>query len=201
MTFDDGPYKFSRKLFAQLKSLGILATFFVNAHNYLDADSDDNWASMVHAAYSAGHQIASHTDTHPDLSKMNAEDIRAELTRNEKYIHKAIGKFVRYMRPPYGATSRTALEVLRDLDYVVVNYSIETSDVDTHDLNQSVQAIKDGLSSNDSRRGGPIALAHDTEKSSATELMPIIAPIVRNDYGLKFVTVAECLGDANGMYR
>jgi len=200
LTFDDGPFKYTRKLRALLKKFNIRATFFVNAHNYLDADTDSDWASMIHELYNDGHQIASHTDTHPDLSKMNAEDIRAEMTRNEKYIHKAIGKFVRYMRPPYGATSHTSLKVLRELDYIVVNFEPDSGDSSHHDENQSAQTISDALQSNDAATGGLIVLAHDTEESSATKLVPLIAPMV-TDAGLKFVTVAECLGDADGMYR
>jgi len=200
LPFADGPMKYTMQLLALLRQYNIKATFFTNGKNWWDPINNPAWAESVKAAYADGHQIASHTYSHANLPNLSPDQIRNEMNTMDTLLYNTIGKHVRYMRPPYGAVDDKVLPVLKELGYVVINWSIETRDTYTKSASESVKAIATGLQGADIHTKGPISLSHDTEESSALELVPLVAPLVRNA-GLRFVTVAECFGDAAGMYR
>ena len=63
LTFDDGPGPYTRRLLEGLAKRGVKATFFMLGQQ---AENYDVTAGLVR---DAGHQIASHTYDHPQLSK------------------------------------------------------------------------------------------------------------------------------------
>jgi len=199
VTFDDGPADFTQGLLDQLDQYGIKVTFFVNGKNYLDPSSSE-WIDAVKRAYDSGHQIGSHTYEHIDLSKATEKEIRRQMSMNDKAIKAAIGVTPIYMRPPYGAVSSTALSILGELGFYVINWDIETLDTEHNDVNKSVDAYDLVLRKSNPSREGHIALEHDPVKSSATQLIPRILPLIK-EYGFRTVTVAECLGNTGSPYR
>lgn len=100
LTFDDGPYEYSYKLATTLKEAGIPATFFVNGDNWVNVASDSvqtpdgekTYEEVLKHVYDSGHQIASHTYQHKDLSPLSASEIREQMQKNEQVIKAAIGK-------------------------------------------------------------------------------------------------------------
>lgn len=83
MTFDDGPYKFTNQLLDHLKQAGVKATFFVNGHNIGDIYQYD-W--IVKRAYHEGHQIASHTWGHADLTTLSYDQIHNQMTHCKLFV-------------------------------------------------------------------------------------------------------------------
>jgi peptidoglycan/xylan/chitin deacetylase (PgdA/CDA1 family) len=67
VTFDDGPGTYTNDLLDYLDKRQIKVTFFVNGLNYNDI-KDPAIAATVKRAFAAGHQIASHTWSHADIS-------------------------------------------------------------------------------------------------------------------------------------
>jgi peptidoglycan/xylan/chitin deacetylase (PgdA/CDA1 family) len=88
MTFDDGPYKFTNQLLDQLKDAGVKATFFVNGHNIGDIYQYD-W--VVKRAYNEGHQIASHTWSHADLTRLSYNQIHRQMVQCKLLFGVSIG--------------------------------------------------------------------------------------------------------------
>jgi peptidoglycan/xylan/chitin deacetylase (PgdA/CDA1 family) len=199
ITFDDGPAESTPGLLDQLDEYGIKVTFFVNGQNYLNPGSDA-WKDSVRRAYRAGHQIASHTYEHVNLAEVSAKEVERQMTLNDKAIKVAIGVTPIYMRPPFGATSATSLAVLGRMGYQVINWSIETLDTEHNDAAKSVRAYDQVLRRANPRKEGFIALEHDPVKSSATQLIPRVLPLIQK-YGFRPVTVAECLGQRGSPYR
>ncbi|KAF9375356.1 hypothetical protein CPB97_011520, partial [Podila verticillata] len=70
ITFDDGPYKFTRQLLQELDKIPgkPKVTFFVNGDNN---GKITDYADVVADAFNAGHQIGSHTWDHKDLNTLN----------------------------------------------------------------------------------------------------------------------------------
>jgi peptidoglycan/xylan/chitin deacetylase (PgdA/CDA1 family) len=66
LTFDDGPVGYGAEIASYLESKGARGTFFVNGYNYgcIYDRADD-----ILKRYKAGHQIASHTWSHPSIDK------------------------------------------------------------------------------------------------------------------------------------
>lgn len=84
MTFDDGPNpKTTHQLLRLLKKRGIKVTFFVlgkNAEKYPDTIA---WA------YNDGHEIGSHSRSHPDLRKVSQQGLVQQVDATDKVIQKA----------------------------------------------------------------------------------------------------------------
>jgi len=199
ITFDDGPAETTAGLLRLLKRYNLKVTFFVNGKNYLDPTSS-TWKNAVRQAHDDGHIIASHTFEHINLSKASASEVRRQMTLNEEAIKAVIGKRPVFMRPPYGDVSDTALTVLGDMGYEVVNWDIETLDTEHHDADRSVAAYEKVLSSSDAQTDGHIALEHDPVESSATQLIPRVMPVLKK-YGFRPVLIDECLGFQGSPYR
>src|SRR4029450_3278646 len=97
MTFDDGPSAtLTPKLLDLLAAHHIKATFFVIGENVAE------YPEIVARAAREGHEIASHSWSHPNLAKMSDESVRRQLRQTDDAIRNATGKRPTLLRPPYG---------------------------------------------------------------------------------------------------
>jgi len=199
ITFDDGPAETTAGLLRLLDRYQLKVTFFVNGKNYLDPSSSV-WKSSLRQAFDAGHLIASHTYEHVNLAEASDEEVRSQMTQNEDAVEKVIGKRMAIMRPPYGAVSDSSLRILHDMGYEVVNWDIETLDTEHHNAQKSAAAYEKVLKASDPSKEGHIALEHDPEKSSASQLIPLVMPLLKK-YGFRAVLIDECLGLVGKAYR
>src|SRR4030095_12805818 len=98
LTFDDGPSAtLTPKLLDLLAAHHIKATFFVIGENVAEHPE------IVTRAAREGHEIASHSWSHPNLGKMSDEGVRSQLQRTDDAIKSATGARPALMRPPYGS--------------------------------------------------------------------------------------------------
>lgn len=109
LTFDDGPYPVTTPLLVQtLRELGVPATFFL-----IGRDAEQ-FPALVRAIAAGGNEIADHTLTHPDLDRLDAAAVRAELDAGAAALERIVPDPAerRLFRPPHGrytlATIRTA---------------------------------------------------------------------------------------------
>jgi peptidoglycan/xylan/chitin deacetylase (PgdA/CDA1 family) len=115
-------------------------TFFVNGNNE-GCIYDPNVQSVLKRAFNSGHQIASHTWSHPKLTSLSVDGITTEMTRLEKAFMDVLGVVPRYMRPPYGdgtfgngnANDQKVQGTLKNLGYVITTWDIATTDADIDD--------------------------------------------------------------------
>ncbi|KAI9208480.1 uncharacterized protein BJ171DRAFT_419607 [Polychytrium aggregatum] len=124
LTYDDGPMNFTGQLLDILRSNSIKATFFVNGMNWVNA-SVSPYRDYIWRAYKEGHQIASHTMTHPDLTELSEAQIEKEITDNDAVIRSIIATTSYYMRPPYGAYNDVVTKVLAKLGYKYLVFDID----------------------------------------------------------------------------
>lgn len=59
---------------------------------------DDDNARRVKYVYDQGHQVASHTWAHKDLTELSDGDLRSEFSRTNNAIRKITGAFPAFMR-------------------------------------------------------------------------------------------------------
>lgn len=192
ITFDDGPWRYTSDILSQLKEAGANATFFPNGNNYgCIYETKD----ILRQALEDGHQIGSHTWSHPRLTQLTADEIREDMGRLDNAFSNILDLKPRYMRPPYGSYDKDVQEVLGELGYRLVNWDIDTGDSIGADVEESKKNIIDaGTDGN-----GHIVLMHDPMKTTAEELVGWVLEYAKENE-LKLVTVAECLGDEAGPY-
>ena len=196
ITFDDGPSIYTATLLDQLQQLQFHVTFFMNGNNSVDA-SQPQYQAILKRIVDEGHQLASHTLTHMDLSTATDAQVGQEMHSNEHIIYTATGRIPRYMRPPYGNVTPHTVQLLQGMGYRIVNWSADTKDYESNNADISFglyqKIVQQGTS-------GLIVLDHDIVKSSATQLMPRVVALIRQT-GWRMVTVAECMGDPLGAYQ
>ncbi|KAJ3292408.1 hypothetical protein HK104_005325, partial [Borealophlyctis nickersoniae] len=194
VTFDDGPYQYTQSLISQFNAAGAKLTLFVNGLNY--ACIYDN-AQTLRDAYNQGHQIGSHTWSHPDLAGLDSTRVRSEMTRLDDALQKIIGAKPRFMRPPYGSYNPSVLSTIVDLGYTTVAlWSLDSGDSTGASLDQQKANYQNSDSSI-----RHVALNHDPNANTVNQMVPFILQWAR-DRGLRLVTVGECLGmDKSTWYR
>ena len=85
LTFDDGPGPYTRRLLEGLAKRGVKATFFMLGQQ---AENYDVTAGLVR---DAGHQIASHTYDHPQLSKKTDSQVRWQISHTADILNRITG--------------------------------------------------------------------------------------------------------------
>ncbi|CAO3564711.1 unnamed protein product [Mortierella alpina] len=199
ITFDDGPYEYTNALLDILKAKKVKATFFLNGHNNGEIK---NYKAVVRRAYSDGHQIASHTWSHVDLTTLKTKaKILSEMTQLDKAIKSIIGVKPTYMRPPYGSIDGLVTSVLKNAGYKIVLWDEDTNDWQhPTEVEKSLAVYKAALSQKDAlKKNGHIFLQHDTHESTALDLAPKAIDYALQ-MGFKVVTVGECLGQSKSKW-
>ena len=108
LTFDDGPNPIDTpKILAILKKYHIKATFFVVGANA------KLYPEMLKAIHDDGHVIASHSQTHPMLTKISHAQLKNEIELPVKIIHNILGIYPKCLRYPFGASNAYVREQIR----------------------------------------------------------------------------------------
>ncbi|KAF2708737.1 carbohydrate esterase family 4 protein [Pleomassaria siparia CBS 279.74] len=193
LAYDDGPYQYTQKLVDTLTSGGAKGTFFVTGTLY---GCIYGQKAALQSAYANGHQIASHSWTHPqNFGSLSTADLTSQMTKLETALVNIIGVKPTYMRPPYLATGGNVLPTMKTLGYRVI-----TDDIDTNDWNNYTPAQSQALFTKAGASGnGHIPLMHETYAGTVNTLTPWLINWAKTN-NLKIVTVAQCLGDPTGAY-
>ncbi|CAE7229117.1 unnamed protein product [Rhizoctonia solani] len=189
ITFDDGPYIWTQNIVNTLNAAGAKGTFFVNGNNFNCIYSGNNPSNLKYA-YDQGHQIASHTWSHPHLPSLSAPQIQNELISINAAIEGITGAVPAFMRPPYGEYNQDVLDVAGSLGQTVVTWDLDSADADGATVDQSLATYTARISQ---RPNSILTLNHETHSTTANELLPSIISRLQGA-GYNLVTVAECVG-------
>jgi peptidoglycan-N-acetylmuramic acid deacetylase len=84
---------------------------------------------LVRQIVADGHEIANHTDTHPDLRELSDDEIRHELSETDRAMQEAAGVGTRpFFRPPYGAYDKRVLTTVQAQGYLPVYWTLDSLD-------------------------------------------------------------------------
>lgn len=176
LTFDDGPGKYTEELLDGLAARDAKATFF------LVGTCVTNYPELVRREYNEGHQIANHTWSHPELTKLSASGVQYELTRTENAIDRALGFDIGrlMLRPPYGSHNAS---VRNAANVPVIYWTVDTLDWKYRNADTVKNNIVNGA------RDGAIILLHDIHATSVKGALAAIDELQKQGY--TFVTVEE----------
>jgi peptidoglycan/xylan/chitin deacetylase (PgdA/CDA1 family) len=125
LTFDDG-FPNAQALYevlATLRTYDVKCTFFVLG-SWVEGHPD-----LANLIVSEGHEIANHTFSHRDESKLSDDEIRSELSRTDWAIISATGVSSKPLfRFPYGSKNQRALDVVASEGYLTVGWNIDPND-------------------------------------------------------------------------
>ena len=180
LTFDDGPSQYSDAILDILKDKGVKATFF-NLGN-----SASRYPNETKRALSEGHQVASHSNTHPYLPKLSDDEMLADLKAGFDNLKAAAGADTKVLRAPYGAFGVEQWKVAAALVDMNVLWDIDTEDWKRPGAN----AIHDAVLNN--AHNGAIVLMHDGggDRSQDIEALPRIIDDLKAQ-GYTFATIDQ----------
>lgn len=108
LTFDDGPSPiYTPQILQILKKNNIKATFFVVGANA------KKYPEMIKLIHDEGHVIASHSQTHPMLTKLSAAQLQTEISQPSAIVDKIIGVEPKCLRYPFGASNERVRTAIR----------------------------------------------------------------------------------------
>lgn len=147
--------------------------------------------------YAEGHQIASHTWSHQDLSKLSQMSRKRQMHSNEMALRNILGFFPTYMRPPYSSCNTACENDMESLGYHITYFDLDTEDY-LNDSPFQIQTSKNNffgnISSGSSGQKDWLVIGHDIHEQTAHNLTEYMLKTLTSR-GYRAVTVGECLGD------
>lgn len=113
------------------KTISILETlkeFNVGATFFLVGFWVENHPDMVKKIDEYGIEIGTHSNTHPDMAKLSAGQVKQELQTSVQLIEKFVDKPVKLFRPPFGAYNNTLIETASELGLKTIQWDVDTLD-------------------------------------------------------------------------
>ncbi|GAB4214730.1 MAG: hypothetical protein OHK0022_53670 [Roseiflexaceae bacterium] len=171
-----------------LRQRGVRLTFFltgawVRAH-----------PELTRQIVADGHEIANHSMSHPDMTRLDDAAIRAELAETEALVQQVAGVTTRpFFRPPYGAYSDRVLEQVQREGYLPVYWTLDSLDSVGKPKTAAflVRRVTGTLSPEQLR--GAIILAHCGSPATAEALPRILDRF--DEMGFAVKKLSEVLGD------
>ena len=182
LTFDAGYENgFTDEILDVLEELEVPAAFFVTG-DYLQRNAD-----RIRRMVREGHIVGNHTHSHPDMTKLDGEQTRAELQQVEEQYFGITGQTMpKYYRPPQGVYDEASLRRVQELGYQTVFWSLAYADWD-NDQQPKPEAALEKLNSR--IHDGAVVLLHATSKTNAEILENLLAGWM--DQGYRFAPVTE----------
>ena len=181
LTFDDGPIdNTTSEILKILKEKNIKATFFVIGEQV------KQFPMLVREEIADGHEVGSHTYSHPNLTKLRKNQLEEELDKTEQIILTVAPKPILF-RPPEGFYNDTIIQLARNNGYLTVLWSIDTKDWRSPPVGDIVNSVLKNI------KPGSIILLHDGRDPSPTpEAVEFIIDSLQA-LGYEFVTVSQLL--------
>jgi peptidoglycan/xylan/chitin deacetylase (PgdA/CDA1 family)/uncharacterized caspase-like protein len=184
LTFDDGPHpRYTEQVLALLRKYGIRACFFELGSN-LGSVSEKGEVSLVRTAevakkaLEAGHTLANHSFSHPQLPKLTEEGRAREIDRTNTLLERVAGRKPDLFRAPYGARNQQILEKVKADGLKSVMWNIDSLDWADPIPESIAMRVLGELAKK--QRG--IVLFHDIHKQSVMALSPVIEELLRQEY-------------------
>ena len=166
-----------------LERQNIKITFF------MVGDWIDKYPEAAQEIYKAGHEIASHSDTHPHVNNLSYEKNIEEIEKSNDKIESITGKRTKIYRSPYGEYNDTVVKATTDKGYYQIQWNLDTLDYTGITGDEMWNRIKDKL------ENGDIILSHNGTKYTAKSLEMLITNI--KEKGFEIVTISNLIYENN----
>ena len=167
------------KILETLQKNNVKITFF------LVGEWVDKYPEAVKRIAEAGHEIGTHSNTHPHVKKLSAEKNLEEIKLSVDKIEKITGYKTNLYRAPYGEYNNTVIQSAQDKGYFTIQWSLDTLDYKGLTGDEMWNRLNGKLKS------GDIILMHNGTKHTADSLDMLIKNIKKEGY--EIVPVGELI--------
>ncbi len=132
-----------------------------------------------------GHEIGTHSATHPHMSKLSKSAMVSELTTSMNAITNITGKSVNLFRAPYGEYNDLLIETANELGLYTIQWDVDSLDWKDLSASEIVNRVVKRVDN------GSIVLFHNQGKNTAKALPSIIKQLKAQGY--EFVPIGELI--------
>ncbi|MBQ8590812.1 MAG: polysaccharide deacetylase family protein, partial [Firmicutes bacterium] len=158
---------------------GVKTTFFLV----------DFWAQKypedVKEIAARGHELGNHSATHPNMTELSKEQMKAELDRTADTIEEISGIRPTVFRPPFGAYNNSLIEVCEEQGYKVIQWSVDSLDWKDITTEQIVERVTRNV------EPGSIVLFHNNAEH-VEEYLPLVLQML-TEQGYEIVPVGQLI--------
>lgn len=130
-----------------------------------------------------GHEIGTHSATHPYMSKLDKSAIQKELTTSVQAIQSITGKKVEVFRPPYGDYDDLLIDTAMEMGLYTIQWDVDSLDWKNLSATEIVNRVTSKVTN------GSIVLFHNQGLHTAKALPTIIKTLKAQGY------IFERIGD------
>ncbi len=156
--------------------MDILEEYEVGGTFFLVGFWVDKYGDLVKEIDERGFEIGTHSNTHPDMTKLSADAMEKELTTCVDMIENITGKNVELFRPPYGAYNDTLIKTSEKLGLIPIQWSVDSLDW----KGISAQEITTRIINN--AKNGSIILCHNNSDHILDALPMILDRLTAQGY-------------------
>lgn len=149
-----------------------------------------NNPQLVQKILAAGHQIYNHSYSHPHFNKLNKAEIKAELLKTEKIINgfQNSEPEIKLFRPPYGEYNDLVVQTAREMDYQVIQWSLDSHDWMNPGREYIIKRVINNINS------GEILLFHNNS-NNIVEILSEVISLLKEEY--QFVKIEDLIYNNN----
>jgi polysaccharide deacetylase family sporulation protein PdaB len=128
----------------------------------------DKYPDRVREMAERGHEVANHSTTHPEMSKLSRDQIISEIMTTQKKIEELAGdRAVRLIRPPFGDYNDLLIKTCRELGFHTIQWDVDSLDWKELGVQPMVDRVTKRV------QNGSIVLFHNNAKY-ITQALPLI---------------------------
>ncbi len=169
--------------------LDILKEFDCTATFFLVGFWVDDYTDMVRAIDSAGMEIGTHSNTHPDMVKLDKATMKIELETCISKIKSVTGKEVELFRAPFGSYNNDLIDVAESLNLKTIQWDVDSLDWKGLSANEISQRVLSRV------KNGSIILMHNNSDNVLDGLRLILNRLKVQGY--KVTSVGELVYSEN----
>ena len=170
---------YTDKLLAIMQEENVKCTFFMVEF------WTKKYPDYVKKISDAGHEIGTHSATHPYMSKLDKAAIERELTTSTQAIESITNKKVELFRPPYGDYDDLLIDTAYALNLYTIQWDVDSLDWKDLSSSQIEQRVVSRV------KNGSIVLFHNQGLHTADALKNIITALKNKGY--TFVPIGELI--------
>ncbi|GIW06179.1 MAG: hypothetical protein KatS3mg060_0984 [Dehalococcoidia bacterium] len=184
LTFDAGAgARHTPAILDALKAANLKVTMF------LTGQWAERYPELTKRIGADGHELANHSYSHPEFTKLSSPAMIAEIQRTEELVVGLTGKSTKpWFRPPFGNRDARVLAVIGSQGYYSVYWTLDSGDWRTDYSNADVLNIVSNRAA-----GGSIVVQHLDSPQTAAVLPQIIQRLQAR--GLSIVTLSHLFAD------
>lgn len=138
----------------------------------------NSYPDDVKAIAAAGHDLGNHSQNHKEMSKLNASEIKEELTSVHNKVKELTGVEMNLFRPPYGDYDNDLITTATSLGYYTIQWSVDSLDWKDYGVDSIIKTVVNHKNLD----SGAIILMHNGATYTADALENVITGLKNQGY-------------------